>query len=294
MRFLVTGATGLIGRAFILKALEQKHEVVALVRNPDAFVMLPPENVFSWHHSIRPPTNALHNVDVIINLAGEGIANGRWTSKRKQSLRNSRIVGTQNIVKALRELPQQERPHTFISGSAIGYYGYVRKDKVTEESAGANDFLAQLCADWEAAALEANELNMRVVLARTAIVLSKEGGALKKMPPVVLGRGRNQMSWVHIDDMVSFLFFAAQLKSIVGPVNVAAPSSICQKEFVRALARAKGLPGFVYAPPQALRLALGEMANALLSDLSVEPKKLLENGFQFRYASLQEALDSLL
>lgn len=292
MRFLITGATGLIGRNLIRRLLHDQHEVIALTRHPHRFKMLPPQNLFSWNDEQEPPLAALEGVDVVINLAGEGIADERWTAERKRRLKQSRIMGTHHIVSALQRMTKTNRPKILISGSAIGFYGDRREEALTEKSTRGSGFLADLCFNWEAEALKAESLDMRVVLLRTGVVLSKEGGALAKMPPVVIGNGQDWLSWIHIEDVVRFILFAAE-KDISGPFNLVAPKPVRNKKFIQTLAKARKYPTSLYTPKVFPQLALGDMSEAVLSSLDVLPSHALEAGFKFTHPDLAHAMEDL-
>lgn len=293
MRFLITGATGLIGRNLIRQILRDGNEAVALSRRPQKFTLLPAEQVFFWQHTLELSRQSLKDVDVIVNLAGEGIADHRWTKERKRALEESRILGTRNLVEAISKLDPQDRPKVLISASAIGYYGTHRDEPLDEESPAGVGFLAELCRHWEETALRARTIGLRVVLLRTSMVLSNDGGALKKIPPVVIGRGLDWVSWIHLDDMIRFILFAAQNQNISGPYNLASPNAVQNREFIRALAKAKKIPIHLAVPRILPRLALGEMSQAILSSLRVVPKRALAAGFQFLYPQLELALADL-
>lgn len=293
MRFLITGATGLIGRNLIRRLLQNKHEVVALTRHPARFKMLPSSNVFSWQHEQEPPAEALKGVDVVVNLAGEGIADKSWTPERKRQLEESRILGTRHIVSALQRMTKDERPKVLLSGSAIGFYGDRRAEALTEKSPRGEGFLPDLCVHWEEEALKAESLDIRVVLLRTGVVLSKEGGALDKMPPVVIGDGEDWISWVHIEDVIRFIQFASENDKISGPYNLTSPEPAKNKAFIQALTKAKKYPLSLYTPRVFPKLALGDMAQAVLSSLEVLPQRAVENCFTFSYPDLNAALEQI-
>ena len=294
MRILVTGASGLIGKNFIRNSLRLGHQVYALVRNPDTFFMLPKKNVFAWNHDEIPDLQSLEPLDSILHLAGENIADSPWNEHRKKRIADSRIIGTRNLVSALKLLPPEKRPKSFISGSAIGYYGYNREGILDETAVSGSDFLAKLCSDWETTALEAEKLGIRVVLPRTGIVLSREGGALTKMPPIQISNGLNWMSWIHIKDMVQILLFAIENKSLSGPINCTSPNPLQNKDFVKLLAELQKTPRLGSIPRFVLNLALGEVSNVIISSLNVQPKILTDKGFQFQFSDLNSALQEEL
>lgn len=294
MRILVTGASGLIGKNFIRSSLRLGHQVYALVRNPQKFYMLPKENILSWNHDEVPDLTGLDKFDAVVHLAGENIADSFWTEDRKKRITESRILGTRNLVSAFDQLPAEKRPKTFVSGSAIGYYGYQSNEILDEKSKPGSDFLAKLCSDWESEALLAENLGIRVVLPRTGIVLSREGGALPKMPPIRISDGQNWMSWIHIDDMVRALLFVIENVSLSGPISCVSPSPVKNKDFVKLLAELQNVPLIGFVPRFALTLALGEASNVVVSSLNVIPKSLTESGFRFKFSDLKSALQEEL
>ncbi len=290
MGILITGASGLIGKNFIRHALGEGQHIHALVRNVEGFKMLPSAQVFGWRHDQPVPPQAWDNIDAVIHLSGEGIAEKRWSNQQKRQLVESRIQGTKNLVASIGNLPPEKRPKVLVSGSAIGFYGYHQDGLLDESSAPGTDFLADLCQKWEQEALVAEKLGVRVVLLRTGIVLSREGGALAKMPPLQISDGKSWMSWIHIQDMVRILLFSLKNKSVSGPINCVAPQPVQNKEFVQELARSKGIYSVGFVPKAFLSLALGEMSKAILSDLRIRSKVLVGAGFEFLFPDLKSAL----
>lgn len=290
MRILISGASGLIGKNFIRRALREGHDLKALVRNPESFKMLPENKIFKWTHEVLVPNEACLDVDAVIHLSGENIADKPWSKEQKKRLVESRIIGTRNLVSSLAKLPSEKRPKVLISGSAIGFYGYEQPGILDEQTKSGSDFLAQLCREWEQEALAAEKLGIRVVLLRTGIVLSREGGALTKMPPLQISDGKSWMSWIHIQDVVRAVLFALQDNSLSGAVNCVAPNPVQNKEFVKQLAQVKGISSFGFVPKPFLNLALGELSKAITSSLKVSPKALLEKEFVFQYPDLHSAL----
>lgn len=292
MRILLSGASGLIGKNLIRLALKEGHNVNALIRNPNSFKMLPDKQIFKWTHHEGIPANAFNNVDAVIHLSGENIAEKRWSNKQKKKLIESRILGTRNLVQSLSKISADKRPKVLISGSAIGFYGYERDEELTEISKPGDDFLANLCKDWEHEALEAEKLGIRVVLLRTGLVLSREGGALAKMPPVQISDGKAWMSWIQIQDMARAILFTAAHESVSGPINCVSPHPVQNKEFIQALAQTKNVPSFGFVPKPILELALGELSNAITSSLRIRPAALESAGFKFQFPELKEALSN--
>lgn len=293
MKIVVTGATGLIGRKLIHQLMIEGNEVFALARSPEKLPELPPQNVFRWSDDKVPHSTILKNSDAVIHLAGEGIADKLWTSTRKQQLRDSRILGTKNLVQSIQALPPNERPKIFISGSAIGYYAN-NSESQDETSEAGSGFLADLCKDWEAAALECDNLGIRTVLLRTGLVLAREGGLLKKSGPVILGDGSQWMSWIHIDDVVHMIKFVLANEDAKGPINVTAPNPVSNKAFTEAYAKIKKIPLTLPAPAAILKAVTGDLSQAILANQKVMPSKMLTAGFEFKFTDLETALKDLI
>jgi hypothetical protein len=238
--------------------------------------------------------------DAVVNLAGASIADGRWTPKRKEILRASRIDTTRALVQALAKM--NARPAVLVSASAIGIYGDRGDEVLTEESAPGSDFLAELAKQWEAEALKAEALGTRVVLARFGVILAREGGALPKiMLPFQLGvggrlgNGKQWVSWVALEDVAGSLQFAIESGAVRGAISIVAPQPVQNAEFSKVLAKVMHRPALFPAPPLALRLALGEMADALLlASQRVVPRRLEAAGYKFAYAELPSALRQIL
>lgn len=296
MRALVTGATGFVGR----RLLAHLDRPVVLSRNPQKARDALGVEAHAWDALAGPPPpQAFDGVDLVIHLAGDPVAEGRWTAAKKRQIRDSRVVGTQNLVAALDKL--ERKPATLISASAIGYYGS-QGDKVLDESAPpSNDFLADVCRDWEAAAQQAAAMGIRVCHPRIGIVLGRGGGALQKMllPFKLglggrLGSGRQWMSWIHLDDLVGLILFAAEMPALRGAFNAVAPHPVTNLEFTKTLGRLLRRPTLLPAPRFALRLALGEFADFLLASQRVVPRVMQEHGYPFRYTHLEDALSAIL
>jgi hypothetical protein len=296
MRALVTGATGFIGRKLVSKL---DHPVV-LTRDSDRARAILGANVTAilWDPVTGPPpSDALHGIEVVFNLAGENVGEHRWTRKRKAAIRESRVSGTRYLVAGIEAL--RDRPRVLVSASAVGYYGDRGDETLDETAAPGSGFLADLCLAWEAEARKAEALGLRVVTPRFGVVLGPGGGALSKMLTPFkmgvggrLGSGRQWMPWVHLDDAVGFLLLAATSAGVSGPLNAVAPAPATNREFTKALGTALGrwtifpMPGFM------LRVAVGEFASVLLSSQRVVPRAAEKAGYAFLHPALDGALQA--
>lgn len=297
MRVLISGATGLVGTALSQSLRSDGHTVSRLVR-PN--VSANPGDV-RWNPLVAMvDTSALENFDAVVNLSGAGIGDHRWTDKRKLVLRSSRIDSTRILVDAIAHL--RNKPAVFVSASAVGYYGNCGDTVLTESMPYGQDFLGLLARSWEGEAHRAEPLGIRTVIARFGIILAKQGASLPRMViPVKLGlggrygNGRQWISWISLDDVVRILRRAIDDANWKGPINVSAPSPVQNKDFVRTLATVLHRPAFVPAPAFALRIILGEMADALLlSSQRAKPEFLLNAGYAFRHENLEDALRQIL
>jgi uncharacterized protein len=301
MKILVTGSSGLVGTALVGALARGGHTVCRLVRPQSAGGEAAREGfAVAWNPATGELGGAGVGADAVVNLAGASIADGRWTAQRKALLRSSRIDTTRALVGALTKM--NARPSVLVSASAIGYYGDRGDETLTEDSKPGGDFLAGLTQGWEAEALEAEALGIRVVLARFGIILAREGGALPKMMlPFKIGvggklsSGQQWMSWVTLEDVVGILRFAIENAPVRGAVNIVSPQPLQNAEFTYVLAKAMHRPALFPAPAFALRLALGEMADALLlSSQRVLPPAIEKLGYRFLHADLTAALAALL
>ncbi len=301
MKILVTGSSGLVGTALVNVLARGGHTVCRLVRPQTAGGGGAKEGfVVAWNPATGELGGAGVGADAVVNLAGASIADGRWTTQRKELLCSSRIETTRALVGALAKM--NARPSVLVSASAIGYYGDRGDETLAEESKAGGDFLAGLAQEWEAEALKARALGIRVVLVRFGIILAREGGALPKMmlPFKIgvggkLGSGQQWMSWVALEDVVGILQLVIENASLRGAVNVVSPQPLQNAEFTHVLAQAIHRPALFPAPAFALRLALGEMADALLlSSQRVLPGALEKLGYRFLHADLTSALAAVL
>ncbi|MDE0264020.1 MAG: TIGR01777 family oxidoreductase [Bryobacterales bacterium] len=293
---VVTGATGFVGRR-LCKLLTSPR---ILTRAPEH---VPPEFAqsacFRWDPARElPPAEAFDGCQAVFHLAGEPVAEGRWTKAKKANIRDSRVEGTKHLVEALRQL--EHRPEVLVSASAVGIYGS-RGDEVLAESAtAAEGFLADVCRAWEAEALAAEDLGMRVVTIRIGLVLGAQGGALARMLPLFklcaggrLGHGRQWMPWIHVDDLAALFLYCAQSETLSGAVNGSAPDPVTNRHFTKALASAVGRPALFPAPAFALRVGLGEFSEVLLASQRAVPDKALSAGFEFEHPTIETALEGL-
>lgn len=294
MRVVIVGGTGFLGSHLAGRLRSDGHHVTVLTRHPrgqDQMQWNPAAATDGWSH-------VLDDADAVINLVGEPIAPRRWTPARKAALRDSRIRSTRTLVEAMKRA--RRTPATLLNASAVGIYGPHGDEPVTEASAPGSDFLATLGKAWEKEAMAASAV-ARVVLLRTAgLVLDKGGGGLPLvalpfyfMAGGPLGSGRQQMSWIHREDWTEMVRWALATPAVTGPLNVTAPNPVTNREFMRTLGRALGRPSIMPAPAFALRIALGELADVLLTGQRVLPAKAESLGFRFRYPQLEPALRAI-
>ena len=287
MNVIVAGGTGFLGTALADRLRRDGHDVRILTRRPRN-----PSHI-AWQPDGSPAQIA--DVDAVINLAGESIAGRRWTSAQKLRIRMSRIKATRSLVTGIQSA--RRKPSVFLSASAIGYYGPRGDEPLTEEAPPGKDFLASVCRDWEAEALRAADVT-RVVVLRTGLALDRSGGALPQIAlpfrlfaggPV--GSGNQYYSWIHRTDWANMVHWAMTTSSVSGPLNVTAPAPVTNREFARTLGRVLRRPAFMPAPAFAMRILLGEMADALLlTGQRVLPSKARSTGFRFQYETLEPAL----
>lgn len=301
MKILVTGSTGLVGTALVSELLRSGHTVCRLLRRESALSGVPDKSIpVPWDPATGELGEGAAGADAVVNLAGASIVSGRWNEINKRLFVASRVETTRKLIVAIRKL--NPPPRALLSASAVGYYGSRGDELLTEESAPGDDFPAFLAKGWEAAALEAEAAGIRVVRLRIGVVLSKKGGALPRMLLPFrlglggrLGSGRQWMSWVTVEDVVGAIQFALRNAEVRGAVNVVAPQPVRNADFTRALAKALHRPAIFPVPAFALRLAAGEMADAiLLASQRAEPKKLKDRGYRFLHSDLGSALDAVL
>lgn len=298
-RLLVTGSTGLVGSALVPFLTAGGHDVIRVTRRAGTF----DEPTIAWSELLDGKGangTLLDGIDGVVHLAGEGIANRRWTRAQKERIRSSRLEPTRQLCERLAQLPL--RPKVLVCASAIGIYGDRADQVLTETSAPGDDFLAGVCRAWEDATEPARAAGIRVVNLRFGVVVSPRGGALAKMlPPFLLGgggvvgSGRQHMSWIALDDALGVILHSLATDSLSGPVNAVAPHAVTNREWTKTLGRVLRRPTILPMPAFAARLAFGELADALLlSSQRVVPDRLLASGYRYRYADLDEALRFML
>jgi uncharacterized protein (TIGR01777 family) len=288
MNLLVSGAGGLVGTAVITELRRREHEVRALERGT------------MWDVASGRLTLGEFRPDAVIHLAGESIAEGRWTAEKKRRIRESRVEATERLAQSLAKL--EPKLKVFISASAVGIYGDRGEEKLTEASGRGEGFLAEVCAGWETAAEPLRRAGVRVVNVRIGVVLNGKGGALAKMLPIFrlglggkLGSGTQWMSWIALDDLVRGILFLVENEKAAGAFNAVAPEPVRNHEFTKTLARVLRRPAIFKVPKIPLRMMLGEFADAaLLVSQRVYPERLRELGFEFKYPKLESALRSML
>lgn len=302
-QIVITGATGMIGRAVCAALVARGDTPVALTRSPMRTWAQLPDGMRFEHWPVPrtspPPPAALDGAAAVINLMGEPVAQ-RWTESARERIRESRVQGTEQLVAAMRELPADRRPRVLVSQSATGYYGPSDAQVLTEEAPAGQDFLAGVVGAWERAARDAEPI-ARVALTRTGVVLAPRGGALAKMLPFFragvggpVAGGRQFVPWVHLDDVVSALLFCVDNEGAAGPLNLTAPEPIDNATFSRSLGRVLRRPALLPVPAFALRLLYGQMAEIVTTGQRAVPHRLTELGFSFRYPELEPALRDVL
>jgi uncharacterized protein len=301
MRIVLAGATGFLGRPLTQALASAGHDLTLLTRTPGKRRLPPSTRELAWvpDGSVGAWSSAVAECDAMVNLAGEPIAAGRWTAARKAAIRQSRIDATRSLVRALQTTPRRGR--ALVNASAVGYYGPHGDEVVTEADGPGSDFLSEVCTEWEGEALRAVSSGARVVLVRTGLVLEHDGGALKPAARPFrlgvggpIGSGRQFWPWIHREDWLALVVWLLGNDSVEGPFNATAPVPVTNEEFSRSLARALHRPCLLRAPSFALRLAMGEMADALLlGGQRAVPKRALDAGFGFRHPRIDGAMAAI-
>jgi len=300
--YLITGGTGLIGSAIIQRLTQSPSTITVLTRDKKKVAQTLGYTINAVESFEQIPDEA--NIEFVINLAGEPIADKRWSVEQKMAIWQSRLETTNRLVQWIKTTPS--KPKVLLSGSAVGWYGDGGSRPLTEESPAHDEYTHKLCDAWEKAALEAESLNVRVCLLRTGLVVSPKGGFLKKMIlpakfglSARLGDGQQYMPWIHIDDMVNAILLLldpseADIPECRGAFNMTAPNPVTNAEFTQTLAKQLNKPCFLVAPAFALNLLLGEMARLVLTGQNALPAKLQALGFQFQFENVEQALQNVL
>lgn len=301
MKIIVAGGTGFLGSRLVNRLLKENHDVIVLTRNPNNASSLIQQGarVVEWDGKTPGEWSGyIDGANAVINLTGESLAAKRWTVKQKKKIISSRVDTAKVIVDAIRRAAQ--KPSVLVNASAVGYYGDVPDGEVIESSDKGKDFLSDVVDAWERESKTAESLDVRVVLIRTGVVLSPDGGALQKLltpfkffiggPP---GSGKQWFPWIHLDDELQIIMYILENKNISGPVNLTAPDYVNMKEFYSALGRALHRPSWAPVPAFILKFALGEMSDLLLTGQKVVPDTLMKNGYRWLHPTLDEALGSL-
>lgn len=294
MKFLITGGTGFIGGHLVPHLLADGHELTVLTRRPGVLFQRYGDKV----KSLASLSHLKHSdeFDVVINLAGEGIADRPWTAQRKQELHVSRVTLTEELVAWIKSA--NKRPELMISGSAVGWYGNTGDKIRTEEDGYTDGFMHQLCQQWEAAAKPVEALGVRLCIIRTGVVLGRGGGMMRKLLPIFtlglggrLGHGDQWLSWIAIDDYLGVVDFLMAHEELSGVFNGTAPAPVTNTEFTHAMAHTLHRPAVLTVPEGMLRFAMGEMSEVLLTGQRVLPTRLLESGFRFRHPAIEDTID---
>lgn len=296
-RILITGATGLVGRKLIEELISEGHQIHILSRRDKQIANV---KVFLWDVAKKQiDKNAFSGVDTIVHLAGEGIADKKWTDERKKQIIDSRVDSANLLYDTIAELRVPIK--TFVSASAVGYYGNRGEENLTEDSKPGTGFLADCCVKWEAAANRGIDMGIRVAKIRIGVILSREGGALKSMEKPVqfyvgapLGSGCQWIPWIHLDDIVGIFKKAVENDKFYGAFNASAPYPVTNKTLTKAIAKQLHRPVWpITVPAFALKSILGEMAEVVLNSDNTTSQKLLDSGYQFQFLNLDEALKAI-
>lgn len=300
MRIIITGGSGLIGRALVDSLAKDGHEVIVLSRNPAAVKNLPKgARAEKWDGKSAQGWGQLADgADAIVNLAGATISE-RWSDASKKEIRDSRVNAGKAIVEAVKAAPK--KPGVVIQSSAVGYYGPRGAEEITEESSAGNDFLASICKDWEASTAELDALGIRRPIIRTGVVLDLQGGALPKMLMPIkmfvggpIGSGKQYFPWIHLKDEVAAIRFLIDNKNTNGVYNLSAPKPLTNKEFTQAIGKVLDRPTFMPVPAFAMKTMFGEMSTLLLDGQREMPVRLLKEGFKFQFTDATAALKDVL
>lgn len=294
MKILMTGATGLIGKQLSEKLVEKGHQLIIVSRNADKARKICKFNcdIIEADLNLGPIVDKrIDSIDAVIHLAGESVAANRWTEAAKKNIYNSRVLGTHNLVESLHKVK------IFIGASAVGIYGNRGDEPMTETSELGNDFLSKVCVDWESESFKAEKKGARVAILRIGMVISAKGGALEKLLPIFklnlggkIGNGRQWMSWIHIEDLVN-MFVTALETECAGIFNAVSPNPVTNENFTEALADSLKVKAIIPVPEFALKIAMGDLAQLVLSSQKVIPKKM--DNFDYKYPDIKNAFENL-
>jgi uncharacterized protein (TIGR01777 family) len=300
MRITLTGATGFVGSHLLPLLSARGHQFSVLTRSPEKARerLRVPCDLFAWDGKTAVPTAAVDGADAVIHLAGEGVAESRWTAEQKRCILESRTLSAKGLLAAI--AGQSHRPKIFLSASAIGFYGGRGDEILTEASPRGQGFLADVCEAWESEVRKASDLGMREARVRVGIVLGAEGGALAKLIPLFrrglggpVGGGKQWMSWIHAADIAELFARVLENEEARGVYNGVGPEPVTNRDFSQALGRALDKSAWLPTPAAALRLAMGEMASVVLDSQRVISRRVAELGFSFRYSTLDAALTEI-
>jgi len=301
MKVVIFGGTGFVGRSLADELLTNGYYVLVVTRNRQKIVkdLVSKVKIIEWdNNSPLSSISELFEADVVVNLAGESIGNRRWSNSVKQEILASRIRTTRAIVSAIND--GIIKPKVLISASAIGYYGSRQGEEITEIEETGQDFLAQVCRDWENEAYKAQSDLTRVATIRIGVVLGREGALNRMITPFKfyiggpLGTGNQWLSWIHITDLTRIIRFVVENHELTGPVNATAPVPVTMKEFSQVLGEVMNKPSWLPVPTWILKIVLGQMSEMLLNGQRVVPKKIIDGGFEFRFSKLKVALENVL
>lgn len=302
MKIVITGATGFIGKKLCSELIKKNHQLIIFSRDKQLAEEIIPQafDCVEWDYkNIAGWKNSLDGSDAVIHLAGANISGKIWNENYKQKIYDSRIISTKNLVKAVEEL--EVKPKCFICSSAVGYYGNRGNDILKEDAPRGDDFLANLCKNWENESQKIEHYNVRRISVRTGIVLSTAEGALKRMllpfklfAGGPLGNGKQWFPWIHVDDLINTYVFALENSNINGPVNAVSPNPVIMKDFAKSLGKILHRPSLFPVPLFALKIAVGEIAESITASQRVIPQVLIDNGFKFEFGKLETALKDLL
>ena len=299
MKLVIAGASGFIGSALVQRLSQRSDTLKLLSRKPRSPARAANAEWLVWEPGVPGGwEESIDGADGVVNLAGEGIAEKRWTERQKELIRSSRIDSTRALVQAIAKA--KGKPKFLINASAVGYYGARGDETLTEESSPGKDYLARVCVAWEEEARKARDYGVRVVLVRTGIVLAKGKGALAKMVTPFkffvggrLGSGKQWMPWIHIDDEIGLILFLIENANAQGSFNATSPNPVTMEEFCRVLGKVLNRPSWASVPASALTLLLGEMADMVLAGQKALPKAAENLGYNFKHPTITEALESL-